>query len=273
VFAGLLHTVFAPFFADKSERAQAELGQELLRLLPMDAPCPYGAWTMAATRISASMESSQYSHQSTASGSGANLGLEFRDTVRVLERGLRSVPNLPWQHWKHLFQSLRRRVKDETGDAGVAFAVIEPLATMVKDLIPDGEGCVIPANCVGAAIELVAVSTQPLDKQASDTARRRLWGTSTAGARLSSFDPFDNLYRLLTSVLGNLYAGLELYSSESVTQLLVEVKGFFDRGNRQLLLRALVAIQDGLVCWLGDKDRRITRSEYSGATEAVCLLV
>lgn len=267
VFAGFFHTGFAPFFADKSERAQAELGQELLRLLPMDAPCPYGAWTMTATRISASMESSQYSHQSTASGSGANLGLEFRDTVRVLERGLRSVPNLPWQHWKHLFQSLRRRAKDETGDAGLAFAVIEPLATVVKDLIQDGEGNVIPVNCVEAAIELVAVSSQPLDKQASDTARRRLWGTSNAGARLSSFDPFDNLYRLLTSVLGDLYAGLELYSSDSVTQLLVEVKGFFDRGNRQLLLRALIAIQDGLICWLGDKDRRITRSDYSGAAE------
>lgn len=271
-FGEFFRVVFAPFFADKNEQAQAELGQELLRLLPLDAPCPYGAWAMAVAKISASLESSQHSHQSTASGSGANLGLEFRDIARVLERGLKSVPNLPWKHWQHLFQSFQRRVKDETGDAGVAFAVIEPLAAVVKDLIPEGAGVVITANCVGAAIELVVSSTQPLDKQASDTARRRLWGTSNAGTRLSSFDPFDNLYKLLTIVLGRLYAGLGFYASDSVTQLLEGVKGFFDRGNHQLLLRTLVAIEDGLACWLEDKDRRITKTDFPGATEAVCIL-
>ncbi|ROW10868.1 hypothetical protein VPNG_05396 [Cytospora leucostoma] len=267
-FAKFFQEVFRPFFTDKSEKAQSGLGQELLRLLPTDALCPYGAWVMAVAKISASMDSSQSSHQSTASGLGANLGLEFREVVRILERGLKSVPNLPWQEWQHLFQSLRRRVKDETGDAGVAFAVIEPLAAVVKDLIPDGNGGVIAANCVEATIELVAASTQPRDKQAPDNARRRLWGTVSAGPRLSSIDPFDNLYKLLTSVLEKLYSGLECYFPDSATRLLKEVKEFFERGNRQLSLRTLVAIQDGLACWMEDKDRRITKSDPIDVAEA-----
>lgn len=271
-FAEFFQVVFTPFFVDRSEKAQGELGQELLRLLPMDAPCPYGLWLMVVAKISASLESSQYSHQSTGSGNGANLGLEFRDVARVLERGLRSVPNLPWQQWLHLFQTLRRRVKDETGDSGVAFAVIEPLAAVVQDLIPVGKKAVVAAHCVGATSELVAASTQPRDKQAPDTARRRLWGTTNAGTRLPSFDPFDNLYKLVTSLLEKLYVDLELYPSASVTQLLDEIRGFFDRGNRHLLLRALVAIQDGLACWLEDKDRRLTRTDFLGATEAVSIL-
>ncbi|KUI54762.1 Telomere length regulator protein rif1 [Cytospora mali] len=271
-FAGFFQAVFAPFFADKSESAQAGLAQELLRLLPMDAMCAYGPWAMAVARISASLESSQHSHQSTASVNGSSLGLEFRDIAQVLERGLKSVPNLPWQQWLHLFQALCHRVKDEAGDSGVALAVIEPLAAVLRDLIPgipSENGSVIATNCLRAAIELVTASTQPLDRQAPDTARRRLWGTSNAGARPASFDPFYNLYKLLTSVLGTLYADLDISASDSVTKLLDEVKRFFDRGNRQLLVRALVAIQDGLVCWLEDKDRRITRTDFSGATEAM----
>lgn len=268
-FAKFLQEVFSPFFADKSEKAQSIFVQELLRLLPPDALCPYGAWVMAVAKISASLDSSQSSHQSTTSGGGANLGLEFREVVKILERGLRTVPNLPWPEWLHLFQSLRRRVKDETGDAGVAFAVIEPLAAVVKELIPDGNGGVIPANCVEAAIKLVAASIQPRDKQAPDNARRRLWGTVSAGPRLSSFDPFDNLYKLLTSVLEKMYAGLACDISDNAARLLDEVKGFFERGNRQLSLRTLVAIQDGLACWVEDKDRRITRSGSIGAAEAV----
>ncbi|KUI70921.1 Telomere length regulator protein rif1 [Cytospora mali] len=270
-FAGFFQAVFAPFFADKSESAQAGLAQELLHLLPMDAACAYGPWTMAVAKISTSLESSQHSHQSTASVNGSSLGHEIRDIARVLERGLKSVPNLPWQQWLHLFQALCHRVKDEAGDSGVALAVIEPLAAVLRDLIPSipsENGSVIATNCVRAAIELVTASTQPLDKQAPDTARRRLWGTSNAGSRPASFDPFDNLYKLLTSVLGRLYADLKISTSDSAMKLLDEVKRFVDRGNRQLLVRALVAIQDGLVCWLEDKDRRITRTDFPGVTEA-----
>lgn len=267
-FIAFFSSTFAPFFDGKSQKAQADLSRELLRLLPVDTPCASGPWVMTAAKISTSLESSQHSHQSTTSGSGGSLGHEFRDVVNVLERGLKSVPCLPWQHWLHLFQAILRRVRDETGDAGVAIALIEPMAVAVKEKLSDHIDDIVSTNCIAASIELVAASTQPRDKQAVDAARRRLWGTSNAGNRLS-FDPLDNMYKLLAELFKKLYTEVESHASGPIEQLLDETKGFFDRGNRQLLLRTLVALQDGLSCWLEDKDRRITRADFPSVVEAV----
>lgn len=268
-FSQFFESVFAPFFEDKREKAQASLGQELLRLLPMDTSCPYGPWVMCATKMSVSLEQSQPNHLTTGSGSGGNLGPEFREIVKVLERGLRSTPNLPSEHWLRLFQTLLSCVKDEAGDAGIAIVVVEQLATIIKDLISDEKEDIIPLTCIEVTIELIAAATHPRDKQAVDAARRRLWGTSNVGTRLSSFDPFDNLYKLLPSILEKVYLNISLYGSELVMQLLDEVKAFFDRGNPQLILRALMAIQDGLTSWVEDEDHRLTRTEYPGAVEVV----
>lgn len=270
-FNAFFSSVFAPFFEGKPQKIQADLSQELLRLLPVDPPCSSGPWVMAAGKISISLESSQHSHQSTTSGSGNILGSEFRDLVKVLDRGLRSVPCLPWQHWLHLFQAILRRIRQETGDAGVAIALIEPLAATTRALISDENGVRAVTNCIGATVELIAASTQPRDKQAVDAARRRLWGTSNAGNR-PSFDPLDNIYKLFADLSKKLYTEVESHASGPMEQLLDETKAFFERGNRQLLLRTLVAVQGGLACWLEDKDRRITRADFPSVVEAVRIL-
>lgn len=267
-FITFFSSVFTPFLEGKSQKTQADISQELLRLLPVDAPCSSGPWVMAACKISTSLESSQHSHQSTTSGSGNVLGSEFRDLVKVLERGLRSVPCLPWQHWLHLFQAILRRIRQETGDAGVAIALVEPLAATARARISDENGVAALTNCVGATIELIAASTQPRDKQAADAARRRLWGTSNAGNR-PSFDPLDNIYKLFADLSKRLYTDVESHASGPIEQLLDETKAFFERGNRQLFLRTLVAVQGGLACWLEDKDRRITRADFPSVVEAV----
>lgn len=272
-FARFFISVFSPFFQDKTEKAQADLAQELLRALPLDAYCPYGPWAMCARKISATLEPNQDSHQTSSSGSGGNLGPEFREFTRVLERGLRSAPNLPWEHWSHFFQALCSHVRTEVGHAGVAIAVVEPLAVAIKDLVPIEKADAIPSIWVEATIELVAASTQPRDRQAVDAARRRLWGTSNAGAsRGSSSDPFDHLYKLLLSILEISFANVGSCGSKNVSQLLDEIRGFFDRGNSSLVLRALATIQSGLVCWLQDEDHRITKTEFPGAAEAVRIL-
>lgn len=267
-FITFFSSMFAPLFDGKSQKAQADLSQELLRLLPMDAPCPSGPWVMAAAKISTSLESSQNSNQSTTSGSGGSLGSEFRDLVKVLERGLKSVRCLPWHHWLHLFQAILRRLRQETGDAGVAIALIEPLAGAARARLSDENDDTALTNCIGAAIELIAASTQPRDKQAADAARRRLWGTSNAGNR-PSFDPLDNMYKLFVDLSKKLYTDVESHASGPIEQFLDETKAFFERGNRQLLLRTLVATQGGLACWLEDKDRRITRADFPSVVEAV----
>lgn len=262
--------VFSPFFAGKSESTQADISHELLRLLPVDAYCAYGPWVLCASKVSTSLAQHQHSQSDNGSMSGGNLGPEYREIVKVLEQGLRSTPNLPYERWVQLFRTLLFRVKSETGDAGVAIGVVEPLASVLKDLVPK-EVAAPTSKCLQATIELIIASTQPRDKLAVDAARRRLWGTSTAGARQASFDPFDHLYKLVGGMLDGLHANSDSCNSELEAQLLSELKLFFDRGHPQLVLRALVNIQDGISSWLEDKDHRITRTALPHVADAVSI--
>lgn len=267
-YAKFSESVFAPFFGDKNEKAQADLGQELLRLLPMDATYAYGPWNLCATKILLSLEAGQFSSHPNGSGSGGNLGSEFREIVKILERGVRSTPNLPSECWTRLFQSLKSNVKAEADDAGVAIVLVEPLASVIADLIPDEKEGIISPICLDATIEVIAASTHPHDKQAVDIAKRRLWGTSDVANRSPSFDPFDNLYKLVNGVLEKLYANIGSYDSETVVLLLREVKLFFVRGDSELTFRALTSLQDGVACCLEDRDHRLT-TDFPGVAESV----
>ncbi|KAK3329361.1 Rap1-interacting factor 1 N terminal-domain-containing protein [Apodospora peruviana] len=254
-FAGFFASVFHPFFAPKGDKAQMDLAQDLLTTIPMEAPRPYGPWAFVAGRIMTWLEPSPSGHHSTGSGNETPVGHDYRDIVKVLERGIRSTPNLPWDHWEALFYALYERARDETGDAGVAIAVIEPLAKVLLDQLTQQGSTVPSANTLRCLTELLAVATQPRDKQAVEAARRRLWGTVYAGSRSSAFDPFDNLYKAATEALGYLYQQFDASNSDAAADLLKEVGGFFDRCNRQLFFKTMSALQDGFLPWLHDAKR------------------
>jgi hypothetical protein len=88
-----------------------------------------------------------------------------------------------------------------------------------------------------------------------DAARKRLWGTVLAGSRSSSFDTFDSLYRAVSDVLEYSYNNFNAADMDSTAQLLKEIGGVFDRGNRQLFLKAMLALQDGVYPWFEDNKR------------------
>ncbi|KAK4227237.1 putative telomere length regulator protein rif1 [Podospora fimiseda] len=255
-FADFLSDVFAPFFASKGEKSKMELAQELLATTPLETPRPFGTWLLVANKISTWLEPGHSSHQSSGSGSDAPVGHNYRDIVKVLERGIKSTPNLPWKPWETLFYALFERVREETGDAGVAILVIEPLSKVLVDqlALPGAERAPMP-NSVRCVTELVSVATQPRDKHAVDAARRRLWGTALAGSRSSSFDTFEMLYKAVNEALESQYNEFNPNDTDPVIHLLKEVIGFFERCNRQLFLRSLVALQGGFLPWIQDSNR------------------
>ncbi|OIW25935.1 hypothetical protein CONLIGDRAFT_635705 [Coniochaeta ligniaria NRRL 30616] len=247
-FASFFALVFSPFLAAKSDKGRMDLAQELLSTVPMEAMIPYGPWKFTADVVSAWLDARQSSHQSTGSGADTPVGHEYRDVVRILERGLRSTPNLPWNHWESFFLTLISRVRDETGEAGVAIAVIEPLAKTVFDRCTVGGLPIVSPLMVKCTTELLSVANQPRDRQAVDAARRRLWG---AGSRSASFDTFDNLYKSVNLILGYFY----IHGADNegrVAALLKGVGSFLERCNPQLLTKSLVMLQGGLVPWIGD---------------------
>jgi hypothetical protein len=256
-FADFFASVFAPFFASKGPKAKMDLAQELMSTVPMEISRPYGMWLLVAENISAWLEPDQHSHRSTSTTGETPIGHDYRDIVKVLERGIKSTPNLPSKHWESLFYATFERVREETGDAGVAIAILEPLAKILSDMFSTTGAVESSATCVKYVTELVSVATQPRDRQAVDAARKRLWGTSLAGSRSASFDTFDNLYKTINEVLKYLYAPSDSIDSDSAVQLFKEIGGFFDRCNRQLFLRAMVSLQDGLLAWFRDEKRLI----------------
>ncbi|KAK4220169.1 telomere length regulator protein rif1 [Rhypophila decipiens] len=248
--------VFAPFFTSKGRKAKTELAQEMLHAIPMDAPRPYGPWVLVAGTILDWLEPTSDSHQSTTSGSENPVGHEYRDVVKVLERGIKSTPNLPWSQWELVFCSLYKRARDETGDAGVAIAIVEPLAKVVLEQVTQHSTGTPSVNAVRCITELMTVARHPRDKQAVEAARRRLWGTILAGPRSASFDPFDNFYKAVNETLLYLY---ENFGSgvDAAVFLLKEIGVFFDRCNCQLFLKTMLALQDGILPWLEDTKRHL----------------
>jgi len=270
--ANFFISVFAPFLTTKTDKGRMDLAQDMLSSLPMDTVIPFGPWLLAAERTSAWLEASQSSLQNSTSGSEVPVGHDYRGVVRVLERGLRTTPCLPWEYWRSLFSSLYFRCRDETGDAGVAIVAIEPLTKILVDLWSSKDSAeplhlTVILKCT---TELLSMATQPRDRQAVDAAKRRLWGTVVSGARSASFDTFDHLYKAVNMALSHLYQADSVVADveDSAVALLKEVGGFFDRSNPQLVLKSIVNLQNSLAYWIRD-DLADTRRRRMDVVEAV----
>ena len=254
-FATAFSSIFTPFFASKTDKAKMDLALELLAVIPMESPRPYGPWLLVSTNVVSWLGSGHNSHLSTASGNEVPVGNDYREIVKVLERGVRSTPKLPWEHWESLFYAIFERARDETGDAGFGHVAIEPLSKALLDSFSTPEADAPAGIRIKCVTELLSVATQPRDRQAFDASRRRLWGTSLAGGRSSSFDVFDQLYKAVSETLGHLYQEFSVSDSAAAASLLEELGGFFDRCNKQLFLKSLVGFQDGLLPWIHDVRR------------------
>ncbi|KAI1772074.1 hypothetical protein F4818DRAFT_186926 [Hypoxylon cercidicola] len=273
----LIKAVFDPFIISRSSsHAKIDLAREFMNTLPnSDVLSPYGPWVFLSEVLSLSLDSSQSSHMTTSSGSEPTIiGHEYREIVKHLERGIRSTPNLPWEHWHSFFQLLVTRVTYDAGEAGNAIAVVEPMAKSFADCISSANGEAVSPNLLKGGIELVATARQPRDRAALDAARRRLWGTSIAGSRsTSSFDPFDNFYRLTNELLRYSYMHADEYSTDKImVPLLTEVASFLVRCNRLLVFKTLAQLQNGVGFWIQDKDARYSSKQSSKVSKAVKVL-
>ncbi|KAH6681074.1 Rap1-interacting factor 1 N terminal-domain-containing protein, partial [Plectosphaerella plurivora] len=250
-----IRSVFSPFFtSSKSAKARSDLANEMLQSVPIWTPqsshYPYGPWVFASENIMAAMSASQVS---VPSSGDALLGHEYRVIVRLLERGWRETPNLPWARWQAHYHALVNWATEETGEAGRAVGVIEPLAKMIRgSLANDNFG--VPRSTLKVTADLLSTATQPRDRQALDAARRRLWGTATAGGKVVSFDPFDHLYKLVDEILTSTYdASTEDSIDPDVSVLLTEVTSFLNRPSNQQAIKSISNLENGIAAWVQDK--------------------
>ncbi|KAI1799135.1 Rap1-interacting factor 1 N terminal-domain-containing protein [Daldinia bambusicola] len=268
----LIRVVLDPFIISRSSsHGKTELAREFIQTLPTDVLSPYGPWVFISDILSLSLDNSQSSHLSISSGSDpAPIGHEYREIVKHLERGIKSTPNLPWEHWESLFELLSTRVSAEAGNSGLAIVVIEPLAKHFVEFYSLPSNDVISSTHCKASIGLISSATHPKDRQALDGARRRLWGTSIAGPRSASFDPFDNLYRLANHLLEASYLHMDQYSTdEIIVNLLTEIGSFLMRCNRSLVFKSITHVQHGIALWIQDANAQYSSTESTTVSQAV----
>ncbi|EFQ27809.1 uncharacterized protein GLRG_02953 [Colletotrichum graminicola M1.001] len=271
-FVDFYRTVFNPFFAPRSAKSRFDLAQEMLSATPIWSSAvthsPYAPWVIAAECLASIFSSSQNNVQTTSSTGEPALGHEYRTVVRLLERGWQEAPNLPWQHWRFLLTALSNRASEETGEAGRALGVIEPLAKAIHESIPADSTSLVSAKTVTAAAELLSIAKHPLDRQAVEAARRRLWGTAVTGSKSSSFDPFNNLYKLTNELLERLYEANESDNMDDSATLLKECGGFLSRCNVELAPRTVSNLESGLVMWIRDSQGIIKARQSPATSEA-----
>ncbi|KAF4953854.1 hypothetical protein FGADI_5646 [Fusarium gaditjirri] len=253
--------VFDPFFQGKSSRARVELSREMLRLLPRDALSPYGPWVLAAQNIRTLLDQNPSPSGSLPPNSERLLGPEYREIVSLLERGLVSHPTLPEEQWFSLFNLLSDHIAQESGDAGRALGLVEPLAKIVSDnFFEDCERSNKMALAV--AIALFKIAKLPRDRQAVEAARRRLWGAPPTASRSSSFDPFQYLYQLQGQSMKYFYENEAECNEQKMATYFESVNAFIIGSFSQNGIKTLPKLQTGLVPWIQDeKAHKILRSD------------
>ncbi|KAG4266295.1 hypothetical protein FPRO04_05940 [Fusarium proliferatum] len=253
--------VFDPFFQGKSSRARVELSREMLRLLPRDALSPYGPWVLAAQNIRTLLDQNPSPSGSLPPSSERLLGPEYREIVSLLERGLVSHPTLPEEQWFSLFNLLSDHIAQESGDAGRALGLVEPLAKIVTDnFFEDSERSNQMALAV--AIALFKIAKLPRDRQAVEAARRRLWGAPPTASRSSSFDPFQYLYQLQGQSMKYFYENEAECNDQKMVAYFEAVNAFIVASFAQNGFKTLPKLQTGLVPWIQDeKVHKMLRSD------------
>ncbi|GAP88139.2 putative telomere length regulator protein rif1 [Rosellinia necatrix] len=267
----LFRSIFGPFLNARSLRGKKDLVQELVQIPPFDEPVNAGPWIFIAGILSTRGDNNQSSYMSTDAASESSIGHDFRDMVRHLERGISHVPNLPWSQWLSLFNFVVGQATELSGEAGCSVAIIEPLAKALFEGLATKTDSTRP-NLYDCGIQLVANARQPQDRQALDAAKRRLWGTTIAGVRSPSFDPFDNLYRLISHLLKASYATVDLVEEGTLASLITETSHFLTKSSQVLVFKSLVQLQESLGLWIQDQDERFGSKQRSTIAQAVKLL-
>ncbi|KAJ2970735.1 hypothetical protein NQ176_g8043 [Zarea fungicola] len=272
-FSSFFSSVFEPFFKGRPQTARHELAREMLHQLPRNSRIPFAPWTLAAANLSPLLDANSESPTSSVPSSDQLLGPVYREFVFLLDRGLLSHPNLPATQWAALYGKVCEHAKSQTGDAGLALAVIEPLAKALADPVLGNVNAFQPQQLVmaiQASSALFGLAQFPKDAHAVEAARRRLWGTALTTAKGNSADPFDHLYKLGNVCLNFLYqTAMESVPVKESISFLDCVTRFLHSSDATNGLRILSKLQDGICVWILDADSRLSQDNAKAVFKAM----
>jgi len=245
----MVHRILFPFLKSRNtSRSQIEFIQTLLQLLPQEStePCKL-IWQILADF--ATIATDTRDEKDGNRQSEQPLGVDYRIVVRILEAGIALSPQQPPPGWKTLFEALANSATIDAGEAGRAIAVIEPLA---KILLPNVEKSEAGSSGLFYCHLLIAKASYPKDRQALEAAKKRLWGSGNIGLKLSTFDPYSQLYNYIRFCLETSYDSFSKQNIHHYAVMLSTTSGLLGRCPSQLLLGTLTKLQQGIACWIMD---------------------
>ena len=246
-----------PFFeARRSSKAKMDLIKDLLEILPADNTESCGAlWSVLAKLATAAINFRDDGVVTSTIHDSRPLGAEYRSVAKILDVGIDLSPKEPLEGWEDLFQALATSATTDSGHGGRAIVVIEPIAkALASNWRSDDEHF---GNKVAYCQILVKEASYPKDRQALDAARRRLWGSATAGPKINIFDPYSQLYQYVSRCLKYSYAELSSNDHIAICGLLGEVEALLVRCPKVLFSEALTQLQSGIVYWVSDEEGKL----------------
>ncbi|KAF7906693.1 hypothetical protein EAF00_000972 [Botryotinia globosa] len=256
-FSEMAEAILMPFFETRrSSKGKMDLVKDLLEILPTDNSESCGAlWSILARLATAAINFRDDGVVTSTIHDSRPLGAEYRSVARILDVGIDLSPKEPLKGWEDLFQALVTSATTDSGHGGRAIVVIEPIAkTLASNWQSDDDHC---GNKVAYCQILVKEASYPKDRQALDAARRRLWGSATAGPKIHIFDPYSQLYQYISRCLRCSYTELSSNDNITICGLLSEVEALLVRCPKILLGETLTQLQNGINCWISDEEAKL----------------
>ncbi|KAI5199575.1 hypothetical protein E4T39_06145 [Aureobasidium subglaciale] len=189
----------------------------------------------------------------------ARLGHQARHAISILASGFHhhddEIGALPAAF--ELLDVLAKILKQEAGEGGVAFGLMEPLA---EALLQERDKTIPKPVFVRYATKVLQLGTFPRNKQQMDEARRSLWNTHPPFSKQSSFEPFNHVYELVNSTLLMSYVSIS-DTAPYLAPFVMSIQEFLCKCPLSLLASpAMRRLQPGISRIIKDDDRVLTGS-------------
>ncbi|PVH79264.1 hypothetical protein DL98DRAFT_461250 [Cadophora sp. DSE1049] len=250
-FYGMVERILSPFIQARASKSQVELTCSLAHLLPPESNERLGSiWQVLAEFATTAIDT----RDSNGSNGEEPLGSKYRKAVKILEIGINLFPGGPLPAWRHLFEAAINSATLDAGDGGRAIGVIEEAAKIFLPKVPSE---VLTSKGMFYLSLILGKANYPKDRQALESAYRKLWGTGMTHQKPTSQDPYVHLYQYINATLTTTY---ESYSKDHLRECsdnIYALTGMLNRCPAPLLLAVLVKIQPGIEHWILDNDQRL----------------
>ena len=202
-------------------------------------------WRVLAEGTSSALKQPQQNE--THNDSPQYPGHEFREAVKILELGIQLRSSDNGKTWHQLHTNIVDALRKDVCYEAIGLVITEPLAGFISkhDNMCDD-------FILGATASMLETVQWPQAPRLMERAHRRLWGVTSVAPKVTSLDPFENLYSMVRTLLSNSYASIETLPSATLVRFLSATTKMLVSCPPEYIGTVLSSMQTGLAPWIED---------------------